>query len=86
MIDAVVTEGSPNPTVVWTLPDGGTLGAGERSGRYRVSPNGRRLTASNMQVGDGGMFVATATNDAGSTTGRSQVTVVGESAISCLTS
>ncbi|XP_065836781.1 matrix-remodeling-associated protein 5-like [Oscarella lobularis] len=76
VIDAVVTEGSPNPTVVWTLPDGGTLGAGERSGRYRVSPNGRRLTASNMQVGDGGMFVATATNDAGSTTGRSQVTVV----------
>ena len=66
---------TPAPTLVWTLPSGATLGAGESSGNAQVNGAGTLLTVSGIAPGDVGSYSATATNSEGSDTLSSTITV-----------
>ena len=74
-IRAHLLQGTPDPIVSWTLPDGSILNVKERHGHIFVKRNGT-LEVKRIQSDDKGRYTATATNRVGNVTAVSLVTVV----------
>jgi hemicentin len=75
-MDAEAT-GRPTPWIVWRLPDGRRLGAGESDGRFSVLAN-YSLVVTDIRVTDSGTYRAIANNGAGLSKLKGPVTVVGK--------
>ena len=66
-------NGTPDPVVSWTLPNGST--PKERRGRIYVKKSGT-LVVKRIQLADQGRYTATATNSVGEVTEVSRVIVI----------
>ena len=70
-------RGKPTPTVTWTR-DGSDLVTDAMRVRTTTSDFSTGLTVKNIEKGDGGVYVVTATNKAGSDSATIRVSVLGK--------
>ncbi|KAK2847327.1 hypothetical protein Q5P01_010326 [Channa striata] len=71
-----LAEGSPRPTVYWTVPGGHTLTRPQVLGRYKLQENGT-LIVQDASLHDRGNYICRARNDAGEAVINVPVIVIG---------